>query len=72
MTKLKVVMDSGKEYEIETTHDVQDFVNSLYSEVRSPVDDSSNYVMKSTFMYLDDDHKIMFSPIHVSSIEIIE
>lgn len=71
MTGIKVVMDSGKEYVIETPYSVQQFTESFYDKITNPINKQSTYVMTNQFMYLDDHNKIMFNPQHVSSIEVI-
>ncbi|MGG3451544.1 hypothetical protein ABER98_17030 [Domibacillus aminovorans] len=66
--KIKVIMDSGKEYEV--THEsatVQDFINSLYQEMPNGMT-----MMMSGFLAVDEGQKELFNPMHISSIEVID
>ncbi|MEC2078488.1 hypothetical protein [Metabacillus fastidiosus] len=66
--KIKVVMNSGKEYVIfEESYSVNDFQDSLYTEM--PV---GGKVLKNGFIYLDSAKKIIVNPAHISSIEVLK
>lgn len=65
--KMKVVMNSGKEYVIkEDDYTVNDFLESLYNELPT-----GGRVLKNIFIYLDRDEKIIINPSHISSIEVL-
>ncbi|MDQ0200053.1 hypothetical protein [Neobacillus ginsengisoli] len=66
--KIKIVMDSGKEYVIcEKNYSLDDFTRSFYNELPNGA-----RVMSNTFAYLDGEEKIVVNPTHISSIEVIE
>ncbi|MGM0875482.1 MAG: hypothetical protein ACQEWV_11895 [Bacillota bacterium] len=66
--KIKVTMDSGKEYVIaEASYTINDFQESLYNEL--PM---GGKVLKNGFIYLDKDQKIIVNPTHISSIEVLK
>ncbi|MFJ7952213.1 hypothetical protein ACIQZG_11885 [Lysinibacillus sp. NPDC096418] len=70
--KIKVIMDSGKEYILEYPgNTLQQFISSLYNENQLPMGAGTVKVLKNSFSFLDPESKIMFNPSHVSSIEII-
>lgn len=65
--KMKVVMNSGKEYVIkEDDYTIDDFQKSLYNELPT-----GERVLKNLFIYLDKDKKISVNPSHISSIEVL-
>lgn len=70
--KAKVIMDSGKEYEVEK-QDVRydDFIKCLYNEGKTPIGNKV-FAIENSFIVLDDEYKIIINPIHISSIEVIE
>ncbi|MCH6264660.1 MULTISPECIES: hypothetical protein [Neobacillus] len=66
--KIKVVMDSGKEYVIsEKDYSLKDFTRTFYT-------DSANgeKTLHNTLVYLDRDEKIVINPTRISSVEVIE
>lgn len=66
--KIKVVMDSGKEYIIKDEHySVDDFTNFFYNDLPTGVK-----TMKNSHVYLDRDETIFVNPTHISSIEVLE
>ena len=69
--KIRVIMDSGVEYEINSEYDVQQFVESFYNVNDLPMGGVVR-VLKNSFKYLDNEKKILFNPTHVSSIEILD
>ncbi|WP_409305548.1 hypothetical protein [Peribacillus sp. SCS-155] len=70
--RIKVIMDSGKDYIIHSEFNVQDFVNSFYDKELSSNGSGEVHNVKNSFVYLDSDHKILFNPTHVSSIEVMD
>lgn len=66
--KIKVIMDSGKEYIIKDDHSsVNDFTNYFYDDLPTGVK-----TIKNTHVYIDRDETIFVNPTHISSIEVIE
>lgn len=66
--KIKVVMDSGKEYVIyEKNFSLNDFTRSFYTD--SP---NGARILNNTLVYLDGEEKIVINPTHISSVEVIE
>ncbi|MDX5476482.1 MAG: hypothetical protein LPK00_13185 [Bacillaceae bacterium] len=60
---IKVIMDSGIEYELEDIESVDNFQSKLKNDIG---------IVKNTFVYLDNDETIVINPSHISSIEVIE
>lgn len=67
--RLKIIMDSGKEYEVTSNkRTVQDFIDTFYDKIPGNMGVG---VMKNSIMRLGGG-KTLFNPTHVSSVEIIE
>jgi hypothetical protein len=65
--KIKVIMNSGKEYVVvEESYSINDFKNTLYNEL------PDGKVLYNGFIYLDSDKKITINPTHISSIEVLQ
>lgn len=65
--KIKVIMNSGKEYIVdEEIYTVDDFTSSFFNQL--PVGN----VMQNKFVYLDREENIVINPTHISSIEVIQ
>jgi len=65
--KIKVVMDSGKEYVIcEKNFSLDDFTKSFFSDLPNGMK-----VLNNTLVYLDGEEKIVINPTHISSVEVI-
>lgn len=70
--KIKVIMDSGKEYILDYPENTyEQFISSMYNVNQLPAGAGTVKVLKNSFMFLDPESTIMFNPSHVSSIEII-
>jgi hypothetical protein len=66
--KIKVVMDSGKEYVIcEKNYSLNDFTRPFFKDL--PNGERS---LHNTLVYLDQDNKIVINPTRISSVEVIE
>ncbi|WP_193063010.1 hypothetical protein [Oceanobacillus oncorhynchi] len=66
--RLKIIMDSGKEYEISLDRTaISSFTDSFYNDMGG-----RGRIMKNSFIFLDEEEKILFNPSHVSSVELIE
>ncbi|WP_339227825.1 hypothetical protein NSQ77_19930 [Oceanobacillus sp. FSL K6-2867] len=71
--KIKVIMDSGKEYVIDKLDEFEfdRFIGSFFNENKLPMGQTAK-VLKNTLLYLGDKKSILINPSHVSSIEVLE
>lgn len=70
--KIKIVMDSGKEYFVEEPHySTNQFLESFYSNTKLPMSGTVS-ALKNAFATLDRDETIIINPSHISSIEVLE
>ncbi|WP_042462401.1 hypothetical protein [Neobacillus dielmonensis] len=66
--KIKVVMDSGKEYVMcENDYSVNDFTRPFFADLPD-----GSRSLNNNLVYLDGESKILVNPTRISSIEIIE
>ncbi|TWI59232.1 hypothetical protein [Halalkalibacter nanhaiisediminis] len=70
--KVKIIMDSGKEYLLnEIGYSADSFLNSFYDINEIPMGGSVK-VIKNYLVQLSREGTIMINPSHISSIEIIK
>ena len=66
--KIKLIMNSGKEYEVSHHYyNLDHFYESLFVNLGNGMSR-----MKNSFMFIDEKETIGVNPSHISSIEVIE